>query len=60
MRERKNRVDNEIKAILRRMSDRILEEDKTDYNAECFRRIEIYINEAEEIARANNVFKNET
>lgn len=54
MRERKNRVDNEIKAILRRMSDRILEEDKTDYNAECFRRIEKYINEAEEIARSNN------
>lgn len=54
MHERKNRVDEEIKAILRRMSDRILEEDKTDYNSECFKKIETYISEAEEIAKAND------
>lgn len=53
MLEYRSAVDNEIKAILSRMSDRVLVADKSDYNAECFVRLEGYIRSAKETAVLN-------
>ena len=46
-------VDNEIKAIIGRMSDRILTEDKSDYNGDCFIRLDGYIDSACRLAELN-------
>lgn len=53
-------LDNEIKAIIGRMSDRILTEDKSDYNGECFIRINRLLYEAEKVVYENesNVLSN--
>ncbi len=55
-------LDNEIKSILERMSKRVLTEDKSDYNAECFGRIQKMLFDAESIAdeNKNNAFSVET
>lgn len=46
-------VDNEMKGILERMSGRILTEDKSDYNGDCFVRLEAKINKAQLCAMRN-------
>lgn len=48
-----NEVDNEIKGILERMSERILTEDKKDYNSNCFVRLEEKIDKAKFCAMQN-------
>lgn len=53
MLEYRTAVDNEIKAILSRMSDRVAVADKSDYNGECFVRLEGYIKSAKETAVLN-------
>ena len=49
---RKN-LDEEIKAVLERMSARIITGDKTDYNGDCFKRIDSLMFEAQKTAREN-------
>ncbi len=49
---RKN-LDKEIKSVLERMSEKIVSGDKTDYNGECFRRIDSLMFEARKTAREN-------
>lgn len=53
MLEYRTAVDNEIKAILGRMSERVAIADKSDYNGECFLRLEGYIKSAKETAVLN-------
>lgn len=54
------KLDNEIRAIIGRMSDRILTDDKSDYNGECFERINRLLYEAEKVVYENesNVLSN--
>lgn len=53
MAEYKKEVDDEIKAIIGRMSDRILVCDKSDYTGDCFTRLNRYISSARNIALLN-------
>lgn len=53
MTECRTKLDNEIKNILERMSSRIIDDDKSDYNAECFRRIDSLMFEAQKTAHEN-------
>ena len=53
MLEYRTAVDNEIKAIIGRMAERVLVADKSDYNGDCFRRLDEYIRSAKETALAN-------
>lgn len=53
MNDRRIKLDDEIKAILNRMSIRILEDDKSDYNGDCFKRIHTYISDAQSLAEKN-------
>lgn len=53
MNTKRESLDNEIKAILERMSQRILTDDKSDYNADCFKKIEYLMFEAQQTAYAN-------
>ena len=46
-------VDDEIKAILGRMSDRVLVSDKSDYTGSCFERLAGYISDARKTAETN-------
>lgn len=57
--ELKNLTDNQIKKILLRMSERILTEDISDYNGECFNVLYGYLRQAKNIADINyqNQFK---
>lgn len=57
--ELKNLTDNQIKKILLRMSERILTEDISDYNGECFDVLYGYLRQAKSIADINyqNQFK---
>lgn len=58
MEETKKRLDDEIKAVLERMSARILISDKSDYNRACFDRLRECLNAAKETAllNQNNTF----
>ena len=51
----KNRreLDGEIKAILERMAGRVLTDDKSDYNGDCFKRLEALMQEARRTAYEN-------
>jgi uncharacterized membrane protein YgaE (UPF0421/DUF939 family) len=62
MQTKRQALDDEIKCIIERMSVRILNDDKSDYNAECFDRIQGILIEAEKIAyeNRNNTFIPET
>lgn len=53
MEETKTALDNEIKAILERMADRILMSDKSDYNRNCFDRLASYMEAARLTALEN-------
>ena len=46
-------LDNEIRAILERMSQRILTDDKSDYNGDCFKRLYALMQEARRTAYEN-------
>lgn len=46
-------IDTQIKTILTRMSQRILEGDFEDYNGECFKKIKISVDKARSIAEEN-------
>ncbi|MBQ8297333.1 MAG: hypothetical protein IJX77_06085 [Ruminococcus sp.] len=61
MQTRRRLLDDEIKAILERMSQRILTDDKSDYNGSCFDRIQELLFQAEQIAHLNrnNAFSSE-
>lgn len=54
MNRRRENLDNEIKAILERMSQRILTDDKSDYNSDCFNRIDRLLFEARRVADENS------
>lgn len=62
MQAKRQLLDDEIKGILERMSRRILTDDKSDYNADCFNRISEILFQAEEVAHQNrgNTFSSET
>ena len=47
------KVDEEIRGILRRMAQRILQEDKSDYNGACFERLESLVETAKDSAFRN-------
>lgn len=49
----KTDADEQIRKILCRMSERMIEEDKSDYNGDCFRALDDMIREAENVARIN-------
>lgn len=49
----KTDADEQIRKILRRMSERMIEEDKSDYNGDCFQKLDDMIREAENVARTN-------
>lgn len=56
-------LDCEIKTVIERMSVKILDGDKSDYNGECFNRIDLLMFEAQKIAlenHNNNIRKSET
>lgn len=57
--ELKDNTDNQMKKILFRMSERILTEDMTDYNGECFNVLSDYLHQAKNMADVNyqNQFK---
>lgn len=46
-------VDLEIRGILKRMSERLVKEDKSDYDGECFRKLEYKVQYAKERAYQN-------
>lgn len=46
-------LDNEIKAILGRMAERVLTDDKSDYNGECFKKIDELMQAARQTAYTN-------
>lgn len=60
--ELKDKADNQIKKILRRMSERIVNHDISDYNGECFDKLKYYIRQAKNVAEENynNQFKGDT
>lgn len=49
----KANADEQIRKILQRMSEHMIEEDKSDYNADCFLKLDDMIREAENVARLN-------
>lgn len=51
--ELKENTDNQIKKILRRMSERILDRDISDYNGECFVVLRDSIRKAKNVAEEN-------
>ncbi len=51
--ELKEEADNQIRMILFRMSDRIMDKDLSDYNGECFGRLEKIIRHAKNVAEEN-------
>ncbi|MBO6048003.1 MAG: hypothetical protein J6P61_09725 [Erysipelotrichaceae bacterium] len=51
--ELKTNADEQIKKILHRMSEHMLKEDKSDYNNDCFLRLDDMIREAENVAKIN-------
>lgn len=48
-----NKVDMEIRGILKRMAQRLLQEDKSDYNGSCFEQLEKEVESAKERAFQN-------
>ena len=62
MQNKRRDLDDEIKRVLQRMSKRILTDDKSDYNANCFDKIQKLLFEARHIAyeNKNNTFSSET
>lgn len=62
MAEYRTAVDDEIKAIIGRMADRVLVSDKSDYTGDCFRRLDGYMKSARELAvlnRKNTLINND-
>ena len=62
MAEYRTAVDDEIKAIIGRMADRVLVSDKSDYTGDCFRRLDGYMKSARELAvlnRQNTLINND-
>lgn len=53
MNSSREKLDNEIKSILERMSQRILTDDKSDYNSDCFKKIDKLLFEARQVAYEN-------
>lgn len=53
MNSSREKLDNEIKAILERMSQRILTDDKSDYNSDCFKKIDKLLFKARQVAYEN-------
>ena len=53
-------LDSEIKAVLERMSVRILSADKSDYSGDCFKKLDSLMFDAQKTARENydNSLKN--
>lgn len=51
--ELKEEADNQIRMILFRMSERIMDKDLSDYNGECFGRLEKIIRHAKNVADEN-------
>lgn len=53
-------LDSEIKAVLERMSVRILSDDKSDYSGDCFKKLDSLMFDAQKTARENydNSLKN--
>lgn len=47
------KVDEEIRGILKRMADRLLREDKSDYDGSCFEKLEKDVEDAKESALQN-------
>lgn len=47
-------VDDEIKAIIGRMSDRVLICDKSNYTGDCFERLDQYMSSAKKLAAINS------
>lgn len=62
MAEYRTAVDDEIKAIIGRMADRVLVSDKSDYTGDCFRRLDGYMKSARDLAvlnRQNSLINND-
>ena len=62
MSEYRAAVDDEIKAIIGRMADRVLVSDKSDYTGDCFKRLDGYMKSAHELAvinRQNTLINND-
>ncbi len=62
MTEYRAAVDDEIKAIIGRMADRVLVSDKSDYTGDCFRRLDGYMKSARDLAvlnRQNSLINND-
>jgi len=60
--EYRTAVDDEIKAIIGRMADRVLVSDKSDYTGDCFRRLDGYMKSARDLAvlnRQNSLINND-
>lgn len=53
MKRYRDEADEQIRSILRRMSERLPLEDKHDYNGDCFHQLDRAIFQAEEMARTN-------
>ncbi len=53
MEELRNKTDNQIKKILSRMAERIIDKDISDYNGECFDVLRRSIREAKNVAEEN-------
>ena len=53
MKRYRDEADEQIRSILRRMSERLPLEDKRDYNGDCFQHLDRAIFLAEEMARTN-------
>lgn len=53
MSRKMDRLDEEIRGILERMSKKILAEDKSDYNGSCFKRLHQTLYEAKKKAKEN-------
>lgn len=54
MAQYRSAVDDEIRAIIGRMSDRVLMSDKSDYTGDCFMRLDKYISAAKNLAALNS------
>lgn len=53
MEKKMERVDEEIRGILLRMSEHILVDDKSDYNSACFKRLREYLLDGLQLAKEN-------
>lgn len=49
----RQKLDEQIKSVLDRMSEKILVGDKSDYNGDCFKKIDLLMFEAQQTAKEN-------